>query len=190
MFVTLAAAIAVLVVPPIHRWRMERRPEIDEQQYFLAVYGELRAGASLRNAIAIAASAQPGALAADIHCAAAGHEPMTVVCDFLGRLPEMGSAAAMATRVGVESGGRAADVFLRLADRSRVNAHLQRRRKTLTAQARLSAAIVGAMPLLWFVFGGWSRLDMLIARGGGIIAAAAIGMEALGVALVWRLAAT
>jgi tight adherence protein B len=190
MFVTLAVATAVLALPPMHRWSMKRRPPIDEQQLFLGVHGELRAGASLRNAIAAAAQGQRGAIAADIHRAATSPEPMTAVCSALRRLPEMGSTAAMATRVAMESGGRAADVFLRLADRARVNTDLRRQRKSLTAQARLSASIVGCLPLLWFVFGGWNRLQVLINHGGGIVAAAGIGMEALGVALVWRLAAT
>ncbi len=190
MFVTLATAIAVLAIPPLHRWRVSRRPVIDEQQFFLAVYGELRAGSSLRHAIAGAARAQPGEVARSIHCAAAGHEPLAAVCGALRRLPHMGSAAAMATRVATESGGRAAEVFLRLADRARANADLQRQRRTLTVQARMSAAVVGALPLLWLVVGGWGRLQVLISHGGGVVAAVGIGMEALGITLVWRMAAT
>jgi tight adherence protein B len=187
---TLAIAIGVLSVPSRPHWRTRQRPEIDEQQFFMAVHGELRAGSSLRHAISAAAAAQPGPVAADIHRAAATHEPMTEVAGALCRLPQMGPSAAMATRVAEESGGRAADVFLRLADRARQSADLRRQARRLTAQARLSAVVVGLLPLLWIVFGGWGHLQMLIAHGGGIVAATGIGMEALGVALVWRLVAT
>ncbi len=190
MFVTLATVVAVLTIPPLHRWRTRLDPVIDEQQFFLAVHGELRAGASLRHAIATAAQAQPGDIAADIHCSAAGYQPLAAVCATLRQLPQTGGAAAMATRVAMESGGRAADVFLRLADRARVNADLQRQRRTLTAQARMSAAVVGSLPLLWLVAGGWNRLQILISNGGGMVAAVGIAMETLGISLVWRMAAT
>ena len=190
MFLTMAVAAAILTLPPIRRWQVQRQPGIDEQQFFLAVHGELRGGASLRHAIGAAAQAQPGEIAEDIHRAAGGHQSMAAVCAALRQLPQMGRTAAMATRVAIESGGRAAEVFHRLADRARVNADLERQRRTLTAQARLSAAVVGSLPLLWLVFGGWSRLQVLIRHGGGLVAAAGVGMEALGMALVWRLAAS
>ncbi len=190
MFVALTVAVAALTLPPVRRLRLRRQPGIDEQQFFLAVHGELRGGASLRHAIGAAAQAQSGDMAADIHRSAVRHHSMTAVCGSLRQLPEMGHVAAMATRVAMESGGRAADVFHRLADRARVNAALERQRRTLTVQARLSAAIVASLPLLWLVFGGWGRLQVLIRHGGGVVAATGVGMEALGVALVWRLAAS
>ncbi len=190
MFVTLAAVAAVLAIPPLHNRRLGRPSVINEQQFFAAMHGELRVGSSLRHAIAGAARAQEGEIARNIHRAAAGYEPLAAVCAALRQLPQTGNAAAMATRVASESGGRAADVFLGLADRARVNADLQRQRRTLTAQARMSAVVVGSLPLLWLVAGGWDRLQVLISHGGGVVAAVGIGMEVLGISLVWRMAAT
>ena len=190
MFVTLMVGIAVLMVPPVERWKRGPQLEVDEQQFFLAVHGELRAGSSLRHAIARAAQAQPGPIAAEIHGAADSFESIPALCRALSRLPEMGSMAAMATRVAAESGGRAASVFLRLADRARESDDLRRQARTLTAQVRMSAAVVGALPVLWLVFGGLGRLRLLAAHGGGMVAVIGISMEALGVVLVWRLAAT
>jgi Flp pilus assembly protein TadB len=98
--------------------------------------------------------------------------------------------AGAALRVASLSGGRAGDVFLRLADRAAANAELARQRKVLTAQARASALTVGSLPLFWFLFGGWSQLQTLVANGGASIAAVGVGMETLGALLVWRLAAS
>ena len=115
---------------------------------------------------------------------------MEDIATALRKLPGTGPKAAAAFRVAATSGGRAADVFLRLADRAAADADLARQRRVLTTQARLSALIVGGLPAVWFVFGGVGRLETLIAGGGAVIALLGLGMEALGIALVWRLASS
>ena len=189
MFVTLALGLAVLGVPPLQRWRIQRQPVADEQQFFLAIHAELRSGASLRHAIAAAAHDQTGRLMDHLGRTARSDEPLDAVVAAMRRLPQLGDRAAVATRVAAETGGRAADVFLRLADRARADTELRLQSRTLTTQARLSAAIVGSLPLLWLALGGVDRLQMLMANGGAIVAVAGVAMEALGVLLVWRLAA-
>lgn len=189
MFVTLLLASAVLAVPRLGRVRWGRRADIDEPQFYLAVHSELRSGASLRQAIAAAALRQDHRVLADIHLVAGSPAPLAAVAAALRPLPN-GAAAALATIVAAESGGKAADVFLRLAERARADRDLERTRTTLTTQARLSAAIVGSLPVLWLVFGGVGRLQSLVSAGGAAVAAVGLAMQALGVVLVWRLAAT
>ncbi len=189
MFLTAVLALLVLAMPPVERWRIDRQRVVDEQQFYFAVHSELRAGASLRRAVATAALDQPGSLMDDIRQAAAPHQPAGALVSAVSRLPQHGRRAALATEVAMESGGRAANVFLRLADRARVDSELALQRRTLTTQARLSAVIVGSLPLLWLAFGGVGRLHTLIEQGGSIVAMVGVAMEGLGVVLVWRMAA-
>ena len=67
---------------------------------------------------------------------------------------------------------------------------VNRQRRVLTAQARLSALIVGGLPLIWLPFGGWSRLHGLVesGSGGAMVATVGIVMEIIGMAFVWRMA--
>ena len=121
--------------------------------------------------------------------ARAGHSFVEIAATLLA-LPTTGEEARLAVLVANHSGGAVADVFLRLADRAATAADLDRQRRILTAQSRLSAAIVGGLPLVWLVFGGVGRLQALVEGGGAAIAAAGLGMETIGVAMVWRLAST
>jgi Flp pilus assembly protein TadB len=105
-------------------------------------------------------------------------------------LPITGDEARLAVWVADQSGGAVAEVFLRLADRAAAAADLDRQRRILTAQTRLSAAIVGGLPLVWLGFGGVGRLQALVDSGGAAIAAVGLGMETMGAVLVWRLAST
>ncbi|MDJ0953561.1 MAG: type II secretion system F family protein [Acidimicrobiia bacterium] len=188
MFVTLALVLLIVAVPGIERRRTRRSQPIDEQQYFAAVHAELRAGASVREALAQAASGQ-GAVLAGVHRLATSGASLDEVAAELSRLPTMGAAADAAVRVAAHSGGRAAAVFLRLADRAASEADLARQRRVLTAQARLSAGIVGGLPLLWLAFGGVGRLQSLVEAGGTPVALVGVAMETVGVLMVWRLAA-
>ncbi len=187
MFVTCALAMLILAVPRFERLRTHRSRSIDEQQYFAAVHAELCAGASVRDALAEAAAGQGSALAGVRRLARSGASVDEIAVE-LARLPTMGTSAATAVRVATRSGGRAAAVFLRLADRAALEADLARERRVLTAQARLSAAVVGGLPLLWLAFGGIGRLQRLVAAGGAPVALVGVTLEALGVLMVWRLA--
>jgi Flp pilus assembly protein TadB len=114
---------------------------------------------------------------------------MEELADSLRRLPGNGERIGAAIEVAMLSGGRSADVFLRLADRAATDADVARQRRTLTTQARLSALVVGGMPLLWLVFGGVGRMQSLVAAGATAVVVVGLAMELVGALLVWRLAA-
>jgi Flp pilus assembly protein TadB len=176
-------ALVLLLRPDrvLQRWP-RRVAESDDQQLAAAVHAELAAGSSLRHAIAAAARLRPG-LAAARRMALAG-APIEAVADAFGS----GRRVAAAVVVAGRSGGRAGAVFQRLADRAAADAELARQRRVLTVQARMSAAIVGGMPVLWMLLGGAAQIRTLVASGAGVVAAAGVAMEGLGVGLIWRLA--
>lgn len=191
MFVILAVAIFAGTMArhdlPSFRFR-RRRPRVDEQRYLAAVHGELRAGASLRQALADAALGQDcPPLPATRRLALAG-APIERLAESLRRLPGNGRRIGAAIEVAGLSGGRSADVFLGLANRAAAQADLERQQKILTTQARVSALVVGGLPLLWLAFGGVGRLQALVQAGAGAVALVGFAMETVGALLVWRLA--
>jgi Flp pilus assembly protein TadB len=174
MFVTAVVAVLVLLWPDLARWRRRHSSHrSDEQQLLAAIHAELAAGASLRHAIAAVGDHTEST---DVRRLALAGAPMKTVVAAL----EAGPRVAAAIDVAARSGGRAAAVFQRLADRAAADVDLAREQRTLTTQARLSAAIVAGMPILWLLFGA----------GAGIVAVVGLVMEALGVVVVWRLASS
>ena len=188
MFVTFAISLLV-VVAPRRVWRPRRRVAADGQQFCAAVYAELNAGASLRNALADASLHTGGTDLHPIRRAALGGASIEQLAGAVAQLSGIGRAAGAAVLVAAQSGGKAARVFLRLADRAAAEAQLDRDKRVLTTQARLSAAVVCGIPGLWLALGGFGRLEALVGAGGGLVAVVGLGLEALGVAMVWRLAA-
>ncbi len=183
MLVTIVLALLILSFPNRERWTWRQRsPELDEQQVLSSIHAELAAGASLRQAIAVAGDGRSD-LAEARHLAIGG-APIGAVAAALDAGPRLAAAIDVAAR----SGGRAGAVFLRLADRAAADAELVRQQRVLTTQARLSALIVAGMPVLWMVLGGFQRIVSLFAGGAGMLAIVGITMELLGVGLVWRLA--
>ncbi len=63
-------------------------------------------------------------------------------------LPVTGVPAAAAVELSATTGGRAAASFDALAERAAFEAELRREQRIFTAQARLSALVVGGGPLL------------------------------------------
>lgn len=189
MFVTFLVAGAILLVPGIDRLRHTRRQTtIDEEKFHASVHSELIAGSTLRQALTAAARDSHGLIA--VSRAAQAGRSLDEVGAALLALPVTGNEARLAVRVADQTGGAVAEVFLRLADRAAAAADLDRQRRILTAQSRLSAVIVGGLPLLWLVFGGVGRLQTLVEGGGAAIAFLGLGMEIIGVATVWKLAST
>ena len=191
MLVATATALAIVAAP---RWvdlRVRRRErETDEPRFYAAVGAELRAGASLRHALADAAGEQDSAELHRVRRITDSGAPIDEVAAELGTLSGSGRQAAVALRVAERSGGRAAEVFQRLADRASDAAELERQQRVLTAQSRMSALIVGGLPFVWLAFGGISRLETLVANGGIVIAVVGLGLQALGIVVVWRLASS
>ena len=190
MLVTAGLLLGIgVVMRPHFGLRLHRSSTaVDEQRFLAAVHAELRAGASLRWALADAAAAQDSPILAATRRLAAAGAPIQEVADVLRSLPVNGRRLATAIEVVAISGGRSANLFLRLADRAAADADLARQRRTLTTQARMSALVVGGMPILWMAFGGLGRLQLLVESGAAAVAVVGVMLEGVGVLLVWRMA--
>jgi tight adherence protein B len=148
---------------------------------------ELAAGASLRGALVAASDRAPSLdLRRAVRLAAAGFPAAEVGEALRDALPHNGRLVAPAFRLAAETGGRASGIMTTLAARADDVGALARERRALTAQARLSAWIVGGAPLL--VLGALAaagRLGPLAAAPAGrIVLAVGIGLETAGVAAV------
>jgi Flp pilus assembly protein TadB len=166
-----------------------RQPGPDtEAVFFRALSAELRTGASLRAAIAAAADRVP---AIDLHDAArraSAGMPMTEIGDEVEQqFPVNGRLAAIALRLSDWSGARTADTFDAIAARAADAAELARERRAATAQAKISALIVGIAPVaVSTLILASGRADGLVGRGaiGWAIFAVGLGLEVAGLALV------
>lgn len=172
--------------------RRSARPAVDGESVFLrAVAAELRAGATLRAAMIVAADRAPELeLASWVRHAVAGRPLSELVQPLEERLPISGRATAAAIDLLATSGGAAGDVFTRLAAQTDVAIALQRERRTSSAQARLSAAVVAAAPLpvlAWLMVRG-TFADLLASGGGIAVLSVGLGLELAGVGVtVWIL---
>lgn len=166
----LIGAAAVAANAAVRRRRKRITPD-DEATYFRALAAEIRAGASLRRALGEAADRVP-ALSFDrpIRLAQAG-VPMSEVAAIVAvEFPANGRLASAAFRLSDWSGARVADAFEGLAGRASSAADLARERSAATAQARLSAIVVGLAPIVF------ALLLLASGRGSGLMAHGPIGV--------------
>ena len=165
------------VVAALQR-RVARVTPDSEATLFRAMAAELRSGASLRGALAEAVHRVPQIrLERPVRLAAAGMQMTEIAEAVETQLPENGRLAAAAFRLSDWSGARVADTFDGLAQRAAATAELVRERRAATAQARLSALIVGVAPLAFTV------LLVATGRGAGLVAHGGLGWLVLGVGL-------
>lgn len=166
----------------------------NETLFFAAMAAELRAGSSLRMALGSAAegSSDLGLQPAGRR-AAAGVPASDIAQELSERLPRNGRLAGAAFSLAAATGARAADVFESLAQQAAERDDLVRERGTLTAQARMSAAVVGGAPILVLVGLAVSgRGQQLLEAGpaGWAIVLAGGALEIAGLAVVgfmlWR----
>lgn len=173
----LAGAAIWGVVAAVRR-RSHRVAPDDEATLFRAMAAELRSGASLRSALAEAAHRVPQIqLGRPVRFAEAGMQMTQIAGAVEGQLPVNGRLAGAAFRLSDWSGARVADTFDGLAERATATAELARERKVATAQARLSALIVGVAPL------AFTALLVATGRGAGLVAHGDLGWLVLGVGL-------
>lgn len=173
----LAGAAVWGVVAALRRRPVRVAPD-DEATLFRAMAAELRSGASLRGALAEAAHRVPQIeLDRPVRLAAAGMSMTDVAGSVEPQLPVNGRLAAAAFRLSDWSGARVADTFEGLAEKAAASADLARERKAATAQARLSALIVGVAPLVF------TLLLVVTGRGSGLVAHGGIGWLVLGVGI-------
>jgi len=166
----------------------------NETLFFAAMAAELRAGSSLRMALGSAAAGNPDfELQPAGRRAAAGLPASDIAQELSERLPRNGKLAGAAFSLAAATGARAADVFESLAQQAAERDDLVRERATLTAQARMSAAVVGGAPILVLVaLSASGRGQQLLEAGpvGWAILIAGAALELAGLAVVglmlWR----
>lgn len=116
----------------------------------------LRAGHTLARALQMSSQNAPEPIAAELRLAIAQMRYGATLPDALAsmfqRMPEESLGVFVAAvRVQTEVGSSIAELVDRVADAIRDRQRLQQQLKTLTAQARMSGLIVGALPFLLLV---------------------------------------
>jgi tight adherence protein B len=173
------ALVAVAAVVVLERSR--RRQGDDEGAFLQAVASEMRSGAAVRVAIADAASRVPSLpLARTARLARAGR-PLDEIADSIrSHLPRSGLLTAAAIRIAGVTGGRIADTFDELALIAAEDMEMRGETRAATAQARISAWIVGGIPVAYTAYAIVSgRLAALISIG-----ATGVGVLCVGGALL------
>ena len=158
---------------------------IDEHRFCAGVGSELSAGASLRHAVRTACEASGSRSLVETGKRAADGAPLREVAEALSdALPLSGRHVAFAMLVAAESGGGAASTFFRLAQRASVVAELQRERRALSAQARLSALVVGSIPVAaMVVLFASGRAGLLLRSSEAGTAVLSVGLALVGAGL-------
>lgn len=152
-----------------------------------AVGAELRGGASLRVALADVAATSPLDLDTAGRLARTGMPMDRVAAELRQRLTFNGAATAAAVELSSWSGARVASLFEGLADHASDAAELRREQRSATAQARLSAWIVGLAPLVFtglVLAGGGAGALGRAGSAGYLIVAVGVGLELAGLAVV------
>lgn len=187
----LGAAGGWALVTRVQRARLTRPEPGDEVAFLHAVASELRSGGSLRTSIDAARARAPRLPLDDAARKAVSGLPADQVAESLARaLPVNGRLAGAAFALSSTTGARSADVFESLAGRAAEAGELARERRALTAQARLSAAVVGLGPI---GFAGLllatGRAGTLLESGfaGVIVAASGLALEVAGLVVVWSM---
>jgi Flp pilus assembly protein TadB len=146
------------------RFRAERAAPDAEAAVLRAIAAELAAGASLRGSlVAAAGTSQDVDLSRVARLAAAGR-PMDEIADAVEEsLRVNGRRAAAALHLAGRTGAAPRRVLDRLAAQAADLGALARERRALTAQARMSAALVGGAPVVLIaVLGFTGRLSGLL----------------------------
>ena len=167
-----------------------------EARFCTTMAEELRAGASLRVALQGACQHEPSLRLERLARQAAAGLPMDTLARRLEpALPRNGKLAAAALVIAADTGASGAAVFDTLGLRAVAVDDVARERRTATAQARLSALVVGAAPVLIvaaLLLSG--RASALLEAGavGWVILSVGLALEVAGLALVglmlWRAA--
>lgn len=193
-WLVVVAGVVWGVVAAVRRAKESRVSAATEAVFLTALTAELRAGASLRRALPDAAARVPDVDLARAVRMAEGGLPMEGLAEAIAAaLPTNGPVASGAIRITAQTGAQSAATFEALAARASFAADVERERRTLTAQAKLSAIVVGGGPLLFaVVLLLTGRLGPLFDHGavGITIVIVGLGLELAGLAVVaallWR----
>lgn len=161
----------------------------EEEAFLHGTAAELRGGASLRGALAAAAARSPALDTGDlVRKAMAGVGIDEVAGEVTRSLPANGRHAGAAVRIAATTGATAAAAFESLALVAAEQGDLVRERSALTAQARLSALVVGGAPLALAALLILLGQDGLLSGGGVagvILAGVGVVLEVIGLLVVW-----
>ncbi len=182
----LVAAAAWAAYHARARERGRRQVPSAEADFLRGVADEVEAGSSLRHAIVAAADRVPTLdLAVPAHLAAAGRPAGEVADHLRASLLINGRLAGAAYQLVAETGAQAAAVFAALAVRAADAGDIERERRTLTAQTRLSAWLVGGVPALVTVLLGLAGRGPAWEGAGGVVSGIGLGLIATGGSVVW-----
>jgi len=169
-----------------HRRRKRQSRPFQEADFLRGVAAEIDAGSSVRHAVIAGAARAPDLkLEPAVHLAAAGRPAAELAERLQAALPVNGRLAAAAYSLVAESGAQASSVFSGLAVRAAGAGEIERERRVMTAQARLSAALIGGLPvvvtLTMTVMGSGPDLS----GAGAAITILGVGLTGLGGLMVW-----
>ncbi len=159
-----------------------------EADFLRGMAAELDAGASIRESLVRGAARVPALpLGTAIRFARAGRPAPEVASHLRSALPVNGNLASAAYQIVSETGTKAAGVFTALGVRAAERGELERERRTLTAQVRFSAWLVGGLPVavtvLLYVAG--RRPDPT--GIAGVLSLIGAGLIGLGALTIWLL---
>ena len=192
MVLVVMVMLALVVVgwrPAPGRLLAWRRPRAgDEVRLASTIAAELRAGRSLRQALEEAVAAAGFARNGIVLRSLASGMPLGTAVARLGpMLPRSGPAVTAAVEMAASSGGAVAPVFDRIAEHLTSMLQIDRERRAATAQIRLSAIVVGALPLgvtlLLFATGRFAAVLDGGSFGLAVMVAGAL-LQALGLAVI------
>lgn len=160
----------------------------DEAELLRAISAELSSGSSLRVALNDA-SARVRAIdaTAAVRLSRAGAPFDAVATELQRSLPTNGRLAAAALRLSARSGARVASVFDALASRASGAADLARETRAATAQARMSAGVVGLVPIgftVLLIVSGSAASPLASGTPGLLLAGAGAGLQIAGLRVV------
>lgn len=123
---------------------------------------------------------------------ALGEEPMSVFLDSYSRYPYKEFYFFITIiRTNLTKGGQMREVISRLGRVLADNKKMEQKKRSMTSEARISALIVGSIPLGFFIFMRFSmpeNFDFLINDPGGrVILYYVIGSELFGMFIIWWL---
>ena len=189
----IVAAVALALIHPVWFlvavavWAVVGRrrravPGPDEEAAFLrGLAAELSAGSGLRAGVVAAAGRAPGLdLARSARLCSAGRPAAEVGAALGDALPVNRSAIGAAFRLSSHTGGPIAPLIDTLAARAEAMGRLERERRASTAQARLSAWVVGGLPIGLIVL----ALATGTGPGAGDLGPVGVGLVGAGLGLI------
>ena len=169
-----------------HRRRRQQSRPFQEADFLRGVAAEIDAGSSVRHAVIAGAARAPDLnLEPAVHLAAAGRPAAEVAQRLQEALPVNGRLSAAAYSLVAESGAEASAVFSGLAVRAAGAGDIERERRVMTAQARLSAALVGGLPVVVTLMMGAMGRGPDVQGAGAVVTALGVGLIGLGGLMVW-----